>query len=61
MTQLFQTANPIDFGIGYRWRKNESNLIVAEKQPVPVGEEEVASQPQAQGDGTNTVSTKKAR
>jgi len=61
MTQLFQSPNPIDFGIGYRWRNNESNLIVAEKQPVPDGEEEVASQSQALGDGTNTVSTKKAR
>ena len=23
MAELFQGANPIDFGIGYRWRKNE--------------------------------------
>jgi hypothetical protein len=61
MTQLFQSANPIDFGIGYRWRKNESNLIVAEKQPVPDGEEELMSQSQAKGDGSTAVSTKKAR
>jgi hypothetical protein len=60
MTQLFQSANPIDFGIGYRWRKNESNLIVAEKQPVPDGEEQLTSQSQ-EGDGTTAVSTKKAR
>ena len=51
MTQLFQSANPIDFGIGYRWRKNESNLIVAEKQPVPDGEEQLTSQSQARGTG----------
>ena len=61
MTQLFQNANPIDFGIGYQWRKNESNLIVAEKQAVPDGEDEVASQSQAEGDGTTAVLTKKAR
>ena len=60
MTQLFQSANPIDFGIGYRWRKNESNLIVAEKQPVPDGEEQLTSQSQ-EVDGTTAVSTKKAR
>ena len=24
---------PIDFGIGYRWRPNESNLLVAVKNP----------------------------
>ena len=39
MAELFQNANPIDFGIGYQWRKNESNLIVAQKQPLPNGEE----------------------
>jgi len=26
---LFRKATPIDFGIGYRWRANESNLLVA--------------------------------
>jgi hypothetical protein len=63
MAELFQNANPIDFGIGYQWRKNESNLIVAQKQPVPVGEEEVASQSQAEGGvgGTAVGSNKKAR
>ena len=25
----------MEFGIGYQWRKNESNLIVAQKQQVP--------------------------
>jgi hypothetical protein len=61
MAESFQSANPIDFGIGYRWRKNESNLLVAHKQPVPVGEEGLTSQSQAEGDGTTAVSTKKAR
>jgi hypothetical protein len=61
MAELFQNANPIDFGIGYRWRKNESNLIVAQKQPLPLGEEGLASQSQAAGDATTAVSPKKAR
>ncbi len=61
MAELFQSANPIDFGIGYRWRKNESNLIVAQKQPLPNGEEELTSQSQPEGDGATAVSTKKAR
>jgi hypothetical protein len=61
MAQLFQSANPIDFGIGYRWRKNESNLAVAQKQPPPVGGEQLTSQSQTVGDGTTAVSTKKAR
>ena len=63
MTELFQGANPIDFGIGYRWRKNESNLVVAQKRPLPNGEEEPTSQSQAEGGagGTAGVSNKKAR
>ena len=63
MTELFQGANPIDFGIGYRWRKNESNLVVAQKRRLPNGEEELTSQSQAEGGagGTAAVSNKKAR
>ena len=61
MAQLFQSANPVDFGIGYRWRKNESNLTVAQKQPPPVGGEQLTAQSQTVGDGTTAVSTKKAR
>ena len=34
MAELFQSASPIEFGIGYRWRKNESNLLLAEKGAV---------------------------
>ena len=29
--ELFRNATPIDFGLGYRWRRNESNLLLAEK------------------------------
>lgn len=28
---LFKKAQPIDFGIGYRWRPNQSNLLLAAK------------------------------
>jgi hypothetical protein len=28
-TALFKKSRPIDFGIGYRWRPNESNLLLA--------------------------------
>jgi hypothetical protein len=31
MGELFRNATPINFGIGYRWRKNESNLLLAER------------------------------
>ena len=49
MAALFQGANPIEFGIGYRWRKNESNLVLAEKQSPPSSEEELSPQSQAEG------------
>ena len=29
--ELFRRAQPIDFGIGYRWRTNESNLLLSVK------------------------------
>lgn len=33
MAELFRkgSAIPIDFGVGYRWKKNESNLLLAQK------------------------------
>jgi hypothetical protein len=31
MATLFRKATPLDFGIGYRWRQNESNLLLAER------------------------------
>ncbi len=33
MAELFRKAAPLDFGLGYRWRKNESNLLLAQKLP----------------------------
>lgn len=33
MRELFtKTAQPLDFGIGYRWRPNESNLLLAVRE-----------------------------
>lgn len=31
--ELFNRAQPIDFGIGYRWRQHESNLLLSVKLP----------------------------
>jgi hypothetical protein len=64
MAELFRSANPIDFGIGYRWHTDESNLTVAQKQPPPDGEEQLSAQSQAAdgvGGRTATDSNKKAR
>jgi hypothetical protein len=32
LAEVFHKAPPIDFGIGYRWRPNESNLMVAHRK-----------------------------
>ncbi len=40
MAELFRNAAPLDFGIGYLWRKNESNLLLATRQPPGPGEAE---------------------
>ena len=32
LAELFRSkADPLDFGIGYKWRKNESNLLLAQR------------------------------
>jgi hypothetical protein len=31
--QLFRRAQPMDFGIGYRWRTHESNLLLSVRVP----------------------------
>jgi hypothetical protein len=63
MAELFQSANPVDFGIGYQWRKNESNLVVAQKQPLADDEDQVTAQSQVEAGlgGTAVGSNKKAR
>jgi len=47
MSQLFRRANaqPIDFGLGYRWRNNESNLLVAERVAPGTSEPEAKAEP----------------
>jgi hypothetical protein len=37
LNDLFRRSHPsgLDFGIGYRWRPNESNLLLAEKRSKP--------------------------
>ena len=44
MPELFRSASPLEFGIGYRWRKNESNLLLAQKGS-QLSNEEVTAQP----------------
>jgi hypothetical protein len=40
---LFKSSQPIDFGIGYRWKPNQSNLLLAVKKPgVSLSEASVA-------------------
>jgi hypothetical protein len=63
MAALFQGANPIEFGIGYRWRKNESNLLLAHKEASLNNDAELTPHSQAEGNaaGTATQSPKKTR
>ena len=35
---LFRKSQPIDFGVGYRWRPHESNLLLARRKEVAPGE-----------------------
>ena len=55
MAEVFQGASPIEFGIGYRWRKNESNLLLAQKEPTPTSDEEVTSYSPAEVSATGTA------
>src|ERR1700724_775464 len=40
LADMYRNAAPLDFGIGYRWRKNESNLLLATRLPPAPGEAE---------------------
>ncbi|MBR1362652.1 hypothetical protein [Bradyrhizobium ottawaense] len=48
-SELFTRAQPIDFGVGYRWRMHESNLLLAVRVPgtetVPGGEATSSADP----------------
>ena len=62
MAELFQDASPIAFGIGYRWRKNESNFLLAQRGSSLTGDELTAqAQPDASAAETATPSQKKTR
>jgi hypothetical protein len=62
MAEQFQDANPLEFGIGYRWRKNESNLLLAQRGASLGGDELTArAQPDASVAETAAPSPKKTR
>ena len=62
MAELFQDASPLEFGIGYRWRKNESNFLLAQRGSSLPGDELTAqAQPDASAAETATPSPKKTR
>ncbi len=46
--ELFARSQPIDFGIGYRWRNRESNLLLSVRvAPDDAGQAEAAAEPPA--------------
>ena len=62
MAELFQSASSLEFGIGYRWRKNESNLLLAQRGSSLSGDELTAgAQPDTSAAETVAPSQKKTR
>jgi hypothetical protein len=62
MAELFRSAGPLEFGIGYRWRKNESNLLLAQSGSQVSNEEPTAQpKPDANTPVVAAPSAKKAR
>jgi len=65
MSELFSKGNaiPLNFGIGYRWRNNESNLLLAQKVAAATSDNELAPPlpPSRYLRGTVTQSPKKGR
>jgi hypothetical protein len=63
MAELFRNATPINFGIGYRWRNNESNLLLAQKSGASTSEEVATpnSLSETAAPGTTNQPTKKTR
>jgi hypothetical protein len=55
---LFRNGRPIDFGIGYRWRPNESNLLLAIKKPESAPD--AVAQPTSEGQGAEPKQTAEA-
>ncbi len=46
--ELFRRAQPMDFGIGYRWRSHESNLLLSVKLPSDDSIDATSSAPSAE-------------
>ena len=62
MAELFQDTSPLEFGIGYRWRKNELNFLLAQRGSSLTGDELTAqAQPDASAAETATRPPKKTR
>jgi hypothetical protein len=61
MAELFQSASPLEFGIGYQWRKNESNLLLAQRSSSLSNEMTAQAQPDASAAETAAPSPKKTR
>jgi hypothetical protein len=60
MSQLFQRATPLSFGIGYRFRTNESNLLLAQKSATQTSEQELTpTSPPPQDEAQAPKKTKK--
>jgi hypothetical protein len=60
MAELYRRATPIEFGIGYRWRRNESNLLLAQKgEPKTSDQELTPSSPTPQDDAQPPKKAKK--
>ncbi len=56
---LFRNAHSIDFGIGYRWRPNESNLLLAIKKPAEAAPD-ASAQPSSEGQASESSVTQTA-
>jgi hypothetical protein len=62
MAELFKSAGPLEFGIGCRWRKNESNLLIAQSGSQRNDEEEIAqAKPDTNAPVAAVPSAKKVR
>ena len=60
MAQLYQRATPLSFGIGYRFRTNESNLLLAQRSATQTSEQELTpSSPPPQDEAQAPKKTKK--
>ena len=63
MVELFRKAAPLDFKLGYRFRRNEFNLLLAQKGASTTSDQELTPHlpPDQYPAGTNARSQKKPR